>query len=295
MILCYIDESGTSDIPGNTSHFILAGLAIPEYHWKDCDRDINNLKRNWGLEDAEIHTAWMLRPFLEQRRIHDFEKLDYTNRRSAVLSYRKGELYRLQRSNIKAYRQAKKNFRLTENYIHLTHDERQSVITEFSKIIADWGFGRLFAECIDKVHFDPTLRSTTVDEQAFEQLVSRFEHYLQIISKNEQNSIMGMLIHDNNPTVAKRLTDLMVNFHKKGTLWTQVTNIIETPLFVDSQLTCMVQAADICSYAIRRYLENGEVDLFNNIFERADRKDGKVVGVRHFAASGCNCLICQSR
>ena len=29
MYLCYIDESGTSDIPGNTSHFILAGLSLP--------------------------------------------------------------------------------------------------------------------------------------------------------------------------------------------------------------------------------------------------------------------------
>ena len=33
MYLCYIDESGTSDIPGNTSHLILAGLSLPIWHW----------------------------------------------------------------------------------------------------------------------------------------------------------------------------------------------------------------------------------------------------------------------
>jgi len=27
MILCYVDESGTPDIPGNTSHYILTGLS----------------------------------------------------------------------------------------------------------------------------------------------------------------------------------------------------------------------------------------------------------------------------
>ncbi len=43
MFLCYIDESGTSNIPGNTSHFILAGLAIPEMR----------LRRTIPLRDAE--------------------------------------------------------------------------------------------------------------------------------------------------------------------------------------------------------------------------------------------------
>lgn len=248
MYLCYIDESGTSSIPGNTSHFILAGLAIPASYWKNCDKDIFELKSHWNLQDAEIHTAWMLRTYIEQKKIKNFESLDYDQRRSSVRTYRKQELYRLQKSNIKAYHQAKKNYSKTESYIHLTYDERKSVIIKFSEVISRWGFARLFAECIDKIFFDPNRSSQTVDEQAFEQVVSRFEHYLQIISSKDSNNIMGMLIHDNNQTMAKRLTELMISFHKKGTLWTQITNIIETPLFVDSQLTCMVQAADVCSY-----------------------------------------------
>ncbi|MDD3716970.1 MAG: DUF3800 domain-containing protein [Candidatus Marinimicrobia bacterium] len=104
-----------------------------------------------------------------------------------------------------------------------------------------------------------------------------------------------MIIHDNNQTIAKRLTDLMIQFHVNGTLWTKIKNIIETPLFVDSQLTSMVQAADLCSYALRRYFENQEGELINNIFIRADRKDGKVVGVRHFSDPKCQCMICSAR
>lgn len=291
MYLCYIDESGTPQIPGNTSHFILAGISIPSFHWKDCDRDISKLKRNWGFEDSEIHTGWLLRPYLEQNKIPNFEKLDYNKRRSEVLKYRKKDLYRLQKNKPKTYHHIKKIYKKTDPYIHLTYDERKLVIIKFSEIISKWGFARLFAECIDKTHFDPNLTNQSVEEQAFEQVVSRFEHYLQNISKKKG---MGLLIHDNNPTLSKRLTDLMIAFHKKGTLWTKIKSIIETPLFVDSQLTCMVQAADLCSYSLRRYFEKGEDELLKNIFKRADRKGTRVVGIRHFTDESCACMICSS-
>lgn len=66
MLVCYIDESGTSAIPGNTSHFVLAGLSIPIWHWKNCDQEIAKIKSVYRLEDAEIHTAWLARKYLEQ-------------------------------------------------------------------------------------------------------------------------------------------------------------------------------------------------------------------------------------
>lgn len=134
-----------------------------------------------------------------------------------------------------------------------------------------------------------------MDEQAFEQVVSRFEQYMESIAENDKrkNKNYGLLIHDNNETVCKKHTLLMKRFHDKGTLWTDLKNIIETPLFVDSKLTSMVQIADLCSYALRRYLENGEEELFNLIFERADRKHNAAVGVRHFTEKSCKCKICS--
>ena len=65
-----------------------------------------------------------------------------------------------------------------------------------------------------------------------------------------------------------------------------------TPL-VDSSLTAMVQVSDLSAYALRRYLENHEDELFDLIFKRADRKGVLTVGVRHFSV-GCNCKICES-
>ena len=84
MYLCYIDESGTSAIPGNTSHFVLAGVSLPIWHWRDADRDIRSIKRAYGLENAEIHTAWILRSYREQSQIDGFETLTRMQRRSEV-------------------------------------------------------------------------------------------------------------------------------------------------------------------------------------------------------------------
>lgn len=65
MYLCYIDESGTSDIPGNTSHFVLSGLSIPIWYLKDCDRTIETIKRKYVLENSEIHD--LLKLFSDNR------------------------------------------------------------------------------------------------------------------------------------------------------------------------------------------------------------------------------------
>jgi len=294
MYLCYIDESGTSGIPGNTSHFVLAGLSVPIWHWKSSDRDIAAIKRKYAIDDAELHTAWILRKYLEQNKIPSFASLSYERRRSEVEKLRKVQLLDLQRKNKhKQYKQTKKNFNKTAAYTHLTYKERRDFINEVANCVSGWGYARLFAECIDKVHFDPQRRVESLDVQAFEQLVSRFEQYLENIGNNE-HKCYGLLIHDNNETVASKHTHLMKTFHKSGTLWTDLNNIIETPLFVDSELTSMIQIADLCSYAIRRYLENQEEELFNLIFNRADRKNGVVVGMRHFSDNSCNCAICTS-
>lgn len=292
MFLCYIDESGTSDIPGNTSHFILAGLSIPITKWKYCDNQIAYIKKRFYLENEELHTAWILRPYLEQSRIPNFERLDKAQRISEVQRYRRAELLRLQRTNRSLYKQTKKNYQKTEAYIHLTFTQRKDLLKEVAECVSKWGFARLFAECVDKIYFDPSRRRDTIDEQCLEQLVSRFEHFLKIADNGK--SSYGLLIHDNNETLAKKHTNLMKRFHNRGTFWTSIKNIIETPLFVDSQLTSMVQIADLCSYALRRYLENGEIELFDLISQRADRKNEVVVGVRHYTDPTCVCTICVS-
>ena len=270
---------------------------MPIWHWKDADRDIAGVLHGYGLADAEMHTAWMLRTYLEQSRIPNFDALSRSQRRAAVDRYRAGELLRLQgAANSKAYRQLKKNYAHTNAYVHLTRDERQRAVREVADTISVWGFARLFAECIDKLYFDPARAGRSIGEQAFEQVISRFEQFLRITHESAMGQKnYGLLVHDNNQTVSKKHTDMMRGFHKRGTLWTHIERIIETPLFVDSRLTRLVQVADLCGYALRRYVERGETDLFQRVFRRADRFKGAAVGVRHYTApQGCSCDICRS-
>ena len=288
MHLCYIDESGTPDIPGNTSHYVLAGLSIPDEYWKNHHMQVEVIKDQYGLGQAEIHVAWMMRPFVEQHAIPGFGMMTHQERRSQVQRARTAEILRLRQANRrKQYRQTLKNYRNTESYIHLTLDERREVVKKLAECISGWGASRLFAECIDKVHFDPTRSRNTVDEQAFEQVVSRFEQFLQNVQTG-----YGILVHDNNETFAKRHTGMMRKFLQSGTLWTRVHHIIETPMFVDSELTSMVQLADLCAYAVRRYLEKSETELFDLVFQRADKRGATTVGIRHFTSPGCQCAIC---
>jgi hypothetical protein len=152
----------------------------------------------------------------------------------------------------------------------------------------------LFAECIDKVSFNQNARS--VDEQALEQVVSRFEYYMRSVGVGQIHQPLALLIHDNNDTVARKHTALMKKFHNEGTLWTEVSHIVETPLFVNSELTSMVQIADLCGYALRRYFENKEDELFDLIIARAHKRvDSRIVGVRHFTPAGCTCKVCVGR
>jgi hypothetical protein len=276
MLLCYIDESGTPEIPGNTSHFVLAGLAIPISCWKKAEMDIMDIKRKYGLE---IHTAWILRKYLEQTKIPGFDGMPKDQRIYEVTKYRNAELLRLQKVGRKAYMQTRKNYRETDYYIHLTHTERKAFIFDVAGKIAQWNFARLFAECIDKISYDPSKATSTIAEQAFEQIVSRFETYLEKREVREKTEQFGLLIHDNNETVAKKHTALMRKFHKSGTLAGAIPHIMETPFFVDSKLTSMVQLADLCAYALRRYLENGETDLFDLIVTHAEKNEDKYISI----------------
>lgn len=114
---CYIDESGVPQIPGNTSHYVLAGLSIPIHQWKFCDSQIEAVKSRFGLSGKEVHTAWIARSYLEQSRVPGFEMLDRPTRVYEVRKQRTAELLRLQKSgNPKQYKQVQKNYRKSEQY-----------------------------------------------------------------------------------------------------------------------------------------------------------------------------------
>ncbi|HET9135081.1 MAG TPA: DUF3800 domain-containing protein [Candidatus Kapabacteria bacterium] len=309
MYSLYVDESGTPELGRHgTDHFVLAGLSIPMEKWKQCEKDIAAIKKKYDFPNDEIHIAWMLKKYPEQNRINNFNSLDYKTRRYEVERLRTAQIHAFTGTH-KALGNLKNDFAKSNPYIHLTFDQRKDVAIEIATTISEWSFARLFAECIDKNFWNPSLATQSVSEQAFEQVISRFQTYLSRTNSAQKQAyiksgrrflpiaprrIVGFIIHDQNQTIAKKHTELMKSFHDRGTLWTNISNIVETPFFVDSTLTSMIQTADVCSYALRRYLEKGEEELFDLIFLRADRRRRFTVGVRHYSRSSCSCAICQS-
>lgn len=101
MFICYIDESGQPETSDNTSHYILAGLMVPIWKWKTCDKQIRDIKIQYSLRGKEIHTAWILRKYLEQSRIPNFNKLSRDDRIYEVTRLRNIELLKKQKLIIK--------------------------------------------------------------------------------------------------------------------------------------------------------------------------------------------------
>jgi hypothetical protein len=194
----------------------------------------------------------------------------------------------------KSVREDRKNFRKTEAYIHLTLAERREALRQIAEKVGSWTDCHIFGECSDKTTFGGKLPRTPPFEEAFTQVVTRFHRFLESLPTPEN----GFFVQDQNDTVAKRLTELMRLFHHRGTRWGDLPLLVETPLFVDSSLTSMVQVADVCAYATRRFCENGETELFDLIHPRINRAGGRLVGMRHYTnrdevyGKKCGCRIC---
>ena len=295
MYIMYVDESGRPEITSITdsSHFVLIGLAIPVQTWRNKTEQITVIKKRYQLEGKEIHTAWMARKYIEQKHIVDFNNLNYDTRRKKVNEERLINLrIKAGLKSTKTLNNLKKNYKKTEDYIHLTYDERMSILHELAALIGSWTDIRLFAEAVDK-NFCSPLHS--VFKESFIQVVTRFEAFLVNYGKHVGEAQEGLIVQDDNPTEAIRLTNLMKGIYKQGTFWRDITHIVETPLFVDSSLTEMIQLADLCGYATRRFFEKQEEDIFNQIFPRFDRVHDVAVGIRHFTGyNQCSCKVCQA-
>lgn len=291
MYLCYLDESGSPEIGKDTPHFVLLGLSIPASTWRYKDREITPIKQKYGLASTEIHTAWMARRYLEQEKTTDFDKLDWPSRRKAVKAARDATLIKIAAiKGPEATKNLRKTFRQTEPYTHLTRAERLECLGKLAELIGSWQDSRLFADAIDKSAFGTKPPKYPPFEEAFSQVVSRFHEYLNRRGTDRDH---GLLVQDNNPTAAKRLTELMRFFHMSGTLFTDIPRIVETPLFVDSSLTSCVQLADLCAYATRRFFDNKECFLFDSIYPRFERTGMRLVGLRHYTGIRvCDCKVC---
>jgi len=179
------------------------------------------------LRDAEIHTAWMHRRYSEQESIAGFDAFDRPARRvaaEAAVRRRAGAVGIL--GNPKKVKADRRVSRAILPYLHLTRGERHQCLEALAREFASRATVRIFADAISKPDF--VSGRLTPCEMAFEQVLTRFQAFLSVTRSS------GLVVHDNNATAAPRLTRLARKYHTDGTFYRQITDIVETPLLVDS-------------------------------------------------------------
>ena len=155
-----------------------------------------------------------------------------------------------------------------------TKADRTAAIADALKIfLASHPSNRLFASVVRKVKVSP------VDpvEFAFEQLSSRFDHYLTRLHK-AGNSQRGIILFDKS-TYETTIQSLATDFRTIGHNWGILRNFSEVPLFLDSKASRLIQLADLIAYAIFRNYESNDDQYFSIIKNRFDSEGGIVHGL----------------
>ncbi|MBN1341660.1 MAG: DUF3800 domain-containing protein [Phycisphaerae bacterium] len=174
----------------------------------------------------------------------------------------------------------------------MTRDEAKGVIKAVLEILKQsYDTARAFACAVHKASYpgaDPM-------ELAFEDLCSRFDLYLARL-RGEGDRQRGILILDesSHETTLQRMTR---EFRTLGTKWRVVRNLAETPLFVNSRASRVVQLADHVAYAVFRRFNAGDSSYFDIISSKFDMSDGVVHGLSHKQTNNpqCMCIACMSR
>lgn len=76
-----------------------------------------------------------------------------------------------------------------------------------------------------------------------------------------------------------------------------IRNLADTPLFVDSRASRVIQLADHVAYAVFRRYQSGDTQYLDRIAAKFDAEDGIVHGLAHkeLGNPNCMCIACLSR
>jgi uncharacterized protein DUF3800 len=149
-----------------------------------------------------------------------------------------------------------------------------------------------FACAIEKASLRPDQDCVAL---AFEDLCQRFDFFLARKSRQGDRQ-RGLLILDRS-TQETSLQRLSTDFRRVGTQWGVVRNLADTPMFVDSRASRLVQVADHVAYAVFRRFNAGDAQYFDIIASRFDEAEGVIHGLahKHSERQKCVCPSCLSR
>lgn len=138
---------------------------------------------------------------------------------------------------------------------------------------------RVFAAVVEKSAISP--RDPV--EYAFEQVCSRFDHFLRR-QHRLRDTQRGIIVFDKS-SYEVSLQGLATGFRRVGHTWGVVRNLSEVPMFIDSRASRLVQLADLIGYSIYRKYERGDSQFFDIIKPHFDAAGGVVHGL-HVTQTG---------
>lgn len=313
MYLLYLDASGTPELQDrNSRHYVLVGLCMHEGIWHALDHRLRALKQQYCLPDTdpdefEVHVKQFAVGIPEQATIPNFDQLSRIDRRQRVLELRHGKL--LTEKLAKKNDNRKARYKNTSPYLHLTRPERSQLLEDAIEVISGYDSVRLFGEAIDKAHPSVVAGGVDLREQAFTQVVARFDTFLKKKDawKRQSNprgaTNHGLLMLDRDESTQSVVEPLFKRFRRHGHPFGQLSHVIDVPFFGSSAKVGGLQLADVAAYVVCRYLDTDsragshEERHFQQLFQRFDRDGfGKLHGLRHYVpVNTCPCLICRER
>ena len=176
----------------------------------------------------------------------------------------------------------------------MSREEAQGVIKAVLGILKkSYDSARAFACAIHK----PSYPSDDLMQLAFEDLCSRFDMYLSQL-RGDGDRQRGLLILDESAHETT-LQKLAREFRILGTQWggAPLRNFADTPLFVDSRDSRVVQLADHVAYATFRRYNARDTQYFDVMSSKFHSVDGVVHGLAHKQTNNhdCMCIACLSR
>lgn len=295
MHLLYLDASGTAELQDSSTHYVLAGVAIHESWWKSVTDAASQLISRYrhGNRPFELHAKELLDNIPEQRHIAGFEDMTYDQRRSAVEAMRTAALAALPGKD-KPDRRRRHN--RTANVLHLTLVERIQCYEEALRLIASFEGACLFCYAMDKKHLFLSHGMRDVGEEAFMQVVSRFDYLVARRNAGRIPPEASMLVIDRDDAKEDLLKRLAQRYRTEGHPYGKVEHVIEHPFFANSRENLGIQMADLVAYAVRRYIEHQADPACRTnlriLWPRFDALGENIHGIRHYAPKSCTCEIC---
>ena len=142
-------------------------------------------------------------------------------------------------------------------------DRQQAVVDVLKAIARSHDSTVLFGVCKDK----RVATSHDIVSEVFESVCVRFDFHLKHLHQTGKETQKGLFIFDK-ADYEKELQKLAIYFKHYGHSWGVTRNIAEVPLFLDSQASRLIQAADIIAWSINRKFERGDASYFDIIKHR---------------------------